>query len=897
MKKIIALILAVFIASGCVLPLSAFASAEEIQPDCRTEGQLLMALGVFKESDLGADLLAKKVTRGEFAEKLAVLLKKQNDAGDTVYFYDSKNMPEVNALAAAGIFKGNPNGYFYPERNITKQEAAIALTRALGYETYVSVRGGSVSEYVLLAKKLGLISDFAMGEELSVAETAISLYNALFADVYEIHAVSDEKVTFTADGSNLLWILYNTVSIRGVVSASRFTGLYDESNLGENQIAVNDKIYKTTVESSWEYIGQNVTAFVKTDSNIETVNCIVPDDESNETITLYAGEFTYNNQVIEYEDENGRSRTITLPNSMAVIKNHQAVTADYDRAFNIKLGTVRLYKSEYISTNGYCVAVIDSAETALVELVDFEEDIVYTNNEAVRRIECKDNGQRYVSMTIKPSDSKIGAVQLKRGNIIEVYRSENGQYTKIYLCAESIEGTITSISKKSDRTLIDINGKNYETSRGFVGTPEFTVGLTADFYFDTQGKIVYYIVKNIAKGAVYAYIYAADKLEEAFEDKYAVKLYDENGQHRICELAQKVNFDGTMLPAVQAYEKLIDPGTGKAARQLVIFETNKSGHISYIDSAAPDKAAREADGTLWEVAGIGAYRYCNTQYMFYPSYPLRGTRTKVFVIPPRTVAAPVEKNFAVMTFEVDYPFLLEADYTVGFYKKTTADPYMDVVLYELNETPEYQRFKSVLIAEKVYETFDKENGEIYVNMDCYIGPYKANVNFAQEVIITKVDNTTITIPATDISKYIDQGDIMHYTENVAGEVARISLIYDYDADKTSWGDAYSNYASGSSNYPLEGLLLADVAKVYKNPSSNSLQALVTVSKNGVNEEYISILPTQFQAVVYDSSLRENNFYIGDLEDLVSLEQTGNTSCSRLFIQKTVLQYTTIVIYK
>lgn len=895
MKRIIALIITVLIAVGCITPISIHAVAEEIQPDCYEEGQLLVALGVFNEFEIRDDVLSEKVTRGDFAEKLAALLKKEDYSVGKTYFHDSIDFPEVNALAASGIFKGNPNGYFYPERNITKQEAAIALTRALGYETYVSVRGGSVSEYVLLAKRLDLFSNISADEELSVAEMAVCLYNALLAEVYEIKTISNKGVTYSADGTTLLWLLYNIVRVQGIVTADMFTEFYGSSNLSGNQIAINDMVYKTTVENPWEYIGQNVTAFVEKHDGIETVKYLISDEERNETITLKAGEFTYNNRVIEYEDKNGRVREIALPASMVVIKNHQAVSGNYDEAFDIKVGMLRLYKNEYISSGNYGVAIIDSAETALVELVDYAKEIIYTNNDAIYKVDYRNEETHYVKMFIEPSGNSIGAVQLKRGNLIEVYRSENGMYTKICLCADSIEGTVEGISRENGKTLIEINGERYEISAGFIETPEITLGLTADFYFDTQGKIAYYAIESVAKGSLYAYVYDAAKKEEAFEDKYMVKLCDENGQHGIYEFAKNVKFDGTKISAEQAYDRLLDVNTGMAKRQLVIFDTNNSGQISYIDSAATSQAGCEADGTLWEVEEIGTYKFSDIYSMFYPKYPLRGKRTKVFIIPSTDVSNPTEKNFAVMTFVLkEPPFTLAGDYNVGFYKKTTTDPYMDVVLYELGGIPEYEIFRNALIVEEISQVYDAVNGEIYANMDCYIGSNKENLNFAQDIIVTKVDNTVETVSSSDISEYIEPGDILYYSENAIGEIARIDIIYDCGSNETNWGEAYSNYELA---YTDNGLVLADVADLYVNPSSTNTQALITVSKDGVLKETFSVLPSNFQAVVYDSSLRNNKFYIGGLNDLISLADTGNTSCSKIFIQKTYADCTSFVIYK
>ena len=862
MRKIIALILTLFILCGCIMPVCALDSSAEKEIDCRAEGDFLRSLGVFDDSELDAESLTEKVTRGNFAKKLAKLLKKQNDVQGNVYFYDSTKIPEINALAAAGIFKGNPDGYFYPDRNITKSEAAIALVRALGYEAYVSVRGGYVSEYILLAKRLGLFSGSDMEEELNVSEMVVSLYRVLLADAYEIEAISSKGIVYTTEGQNLLWLLYDMIHIEGVVTADQFTELYSSSSLGKNQIAINNKIYMSTLKTPWDYIGQNVTAFVKITDGIETVSHITVDEDKNETIILNAGEFTYKNQVIEYENEKGKIRTLTLPNSMVVIKNHQAVTGDYDEAFDITLGTVKLYK-----------------------------------NDDVKKIDCNEDGVNYVEMVVEPSGREIDVVLFKRGDLLEVYRSENGQYTRVHLCADSISGTISTTSENGDKTTVGISGVEYEISDAFIGTKEFVVGMFGEFYFDTNGDIAHFVVKNKKEGVLYAYIYAAAKIPEPFENKYKVKLFDENGEHNVYEFAENVKFDGVKIPAEQAYDRLINSGAGLLKRQLVMYSLNKNGQISYIDTAAAVKEACEADGTLWKVSDIASCRYINTQHMFLPTYPLRSTRTKVFVIPKETVSSPDEKNFAVMIFNGTVPFNVEANYNVGFYKNITTDPYMDVVLYALDEIPAYPTFKNVLIVDQIYGVYDKVSSETYVNMDCYISNYKTNMNFAEEVNLTNVDGVATTIASEKISNYVSQGDILNYSENAVGEIARISIVYDYDAQKTVWGNEYSNYATATSKYPTDGMILADVSDVYQNPSSGSSQALITVSKDGIDKEYISVLPSQFKAVVFDSSLRGNKFHIGGLDDIITLEDTGYTTSSKLFIQKTTMNNTTFVIYK
>lgn len=897
MKKIIALILALLISFGCIVPAFADCESDNVSVDCRKEGELLSALGIFDENEISEDAVNAEMTRGNFAKKIALLLNVSVSSDNETYFYDTKDLPEANALAKLGIFKGDTNGYFYPNEKISENEAVIVLVRALGYEPYVAAKGGTSAAYVLTAKRLGLYSDFDNNGSVSVGEAVLILYNALLTNMYDIEAISNDNIEYTSKGDTLLYSVYETKCIDAAVTADRFTGFYSDADCtGDKQIALNGKVYNSTMKAPWEYIGQNVTAFVKDINGVDTVIYMAADEELNDTLVLGAGDFTYKNRVIKYDDENGKERKITMPSSAVVIKNHQAVTANYDKAFDIKSGTITLYKNAYVG-NGYCVAVIDEPIMAVAQIIDYQSKIIYTADDDLKKIVYDETGASYVEAVTEPNGKKIGIPQLKRGDLLAVYRSENGNYTKIHLCAQFVEGMVDAVSGGKYGTLVQINGNKYYVSDAFVGTEDITAGMKGTFYLDVYGKIGYHTVDAANGSALYAYVYDARYDTSSLNDAYEVKLFDENGVHSVCAFADKVEFDGIKITPKQAYERLMDSSTGKLKRQMVMYRTNALGKIVYFDTAALSEQTKESDGTMWKAADLDSYVYLNDQHLFLPKYPILAGHTRIFAVPKETVESPNENLFAVMTFDGTTPFKIEYSYNVGFYKNISDTPYMDAVIYPIDEIPAFLPFKNVMLVNSVYSVSEKTSGETLVNMDCYISNYEYTVTVADKVNLTLADNTVITANAADIHNYISQGDLLNYQENVLGEIARISIIYDYDKNKASWGDTYSNYATASSRFPTDSMILAPVSDIYRNSASSSSQAMITFEYNGVDVEKFSVMPSRFTAIVFDDSKRDNKFYLGGLDDIVTSKNTSGDHASKVFIQRTSMYETTFVIYK
>ena len=77
------------------------------------------------------------ITREEAAVILARVLAMQPEVGENTQFSDSRSMGNwsrgyITAIADAGVMNGYPDGRFGPQDNLTRGQAALLLTNALG---------------------------------------------------------------------------------------------------------------------------------------------------------------------------------------------------------------------------------------------------------------------------------------------------------------------------------------------------------------------------------------------------------------------------------------------------------------------------------------------------------------------------------------------------------------------------------------------------------------------------------------------------------------------------------------------------------------------------------------------------------------------------------------------
>lgn len=143
------------ILSVCLIVAALFIAGEQAFCD-----DYLYALDVLTALGIVTEQQDDTLTRGEYAQMISNLFVDDTTDYSKNGFYDdvserNKYAGAINQLAHYGIIS-TAEGSFYPEREITQDEATCMLVRVLGYQRIAEREGGFPEGYNRRASMLGL---------------------------------------------------------------------------------------------------------------------------------------------------------------------------------------------------------------------------------------------------------------------------------------------------------------------------------------------------------------------------------------------------------------------------------------------------------------------------------------------------------------------------------------------------------------------------------------------------------------------------------------------------------------------------------------------------------------------------------------------------------------------
>ena len=166
----------------------------------------LMALGFMSPCEDGSFSADKTVTRGEFADAVAVLLGLGNIqfSPDSAFFLDvTEENPHRSAVLLAlksGYMTGYTDGTFRTEASLNVRDAARVLVKALGYN---NVSGGK--ELTGVAGSIGLLKGISdLDADLTRMTLAKLTDNALKVEFLNTVAVG-AYITYQSDKNLPVW--------------------------------------------------------------------------------------------------------------------------------------------------------------------------------------------------------------------------------------------------------------------------------------------------------------------------------------------------------------------------------------------------------------------------------------------------------------------------------------------------------------------------------------------------------------------------------------------------------------------------------------------------------------------------------------------------------------------
>jgi len=756
-------------------------------------------------------------------------------------------------------------------------------------------------------KRLGLFSG-SVSSELSLrrADAVKLLFNMLDAPALDISSVtidSDGYVvapSYVESDDGALYYFRKIYRKRGVVDATEFTAMYDESTLGEGQISVDGINYIINANADFDrYVGVYCDVYITEETNTSKILSVTPSHKT-ESFTIGADEFVSytksgNTKTISYSpnDKDGKIYKVSLNNAAAVISNGYGLKTYTQDDFKITKGDITLYDND--SDGKYDTVILNSAKTVLVDSINLAKGEIYnkfTFDADVKTITANASDTD-TKLTILRGGEEIELENLMSGEILDVYFNKKAEgkkrIVKIFAGGESLRGVIKSVS--GDLETIKIGDKSYEVSPWYISAgkatpsdkyaPELKAGMAYVFYIDPAGKIVAAETDKY-EGMLCGYLYRTAQEKEAFDVIYRIRVYTENGRWEVYELAEKVRLDDDTKKA-SVHFAAIDAQKGS----LILFKTNTEGKVCEIRCATETfvhgKTSENFNKSELDPSVDSKAKYRNISNYFEGSVSKNllcyfNAKTKMFGIPTGSNIS--EDDFGMVSSgALDG----DADYIV---KAFGLDEFgiADYIVIETDDEMRKEKLKSgtVMLVSEAYDIMNSE-GDV---VKCIVGPYeflsKYTVMFSPEAVEYDRRNNELTTQSQ-----INVGDLIRFTQNEAGQINNYSIICGVSDAENSSGYFPSLTEQPRGLHTSMGYMSGKA--VACKPEINAFMLDVRESADEPELLKTGVTSSSVKVFVCEGNSRQRTISMGSLRDMVK----GDF----VFAVANWAQVHTIVIYK
>ncbi len=498
------------------------------------------------DNEFGAN---KLITRGEAVQWLSRAAKYSESEGETSFkdIEDSPYAAAIKGMEERGILSKSEK--FNPEAYISYNEFLAMATRILGYEPYSKVHGGyplGVQESAKQAKLLKSVSVKNYNECVNRADAIKIIYQMLIAPTFGIAGMDNDGADYRKEDTKFIDNVYGYDIIKGQITASDSTGLYDE-NAAESKgnVRIGNESYRDSNNSLWKYIGKRVTALVdKNDNNNIVLNAWI-DNEEKQVTTMYGTDVVgFSGNTLTYEREDGKNKKIKMDTGYAVIKNYVAYPSFADA--DIEKDRVRLELIDANDNGDPDVIFIYDAVPIVPLYKDISLDSVHVGQADDNTLSSDyDVPTRIDAEELKHVHIQQGEDFLLPAGVIEpellmIYKSDNNKVIGINVFKDVVSGIVTGA--ETDGVYVDNEFYEFSPYYPTAYINKIKLGDAVSFVTDETGKIVRDAMKNdVAQSDELAFLIAGG-MKEDLNYKVTYKLFNESGKMLYLNLAEKVRF-------------------------------------------------------------------------------------------------------------------------------------------------------------------------------------------------------------------------------------------------------------------------------------------------------------------------------------------------------------------
>lgn len=613
-KGMIFYIICALLCTGLCLPASADIGTEDFEQTVT----VLQRVGVLEAGEIGnAD---DALSRAEFTElalrAMGIDASMVNATGSG--FVD---VPDTHPYAGVvkqarelGVVEGNGYTLFYPDDNISYQEAAKILVAVAGY--HWRLPNDSLTSFMAMANQLGIMRETGT-LDYSIAARRDVLYkmleNTLDVEVLKQIGYGSEETFETKSGQTVMSEYLKVGKYKGIVTATPSTSYNGPSNLKDGQIEIDSAVYTYSVSRSQvdALLGYQVTYYVDisdpteeypailmlvenmSDDRVVSVNA---EDIKLDTTTKALHYYTYSDNGI------ARSQSAQIPETADVIYNGIYWCKAYmleDSDLQPMTGSVTLIDTD--SNGSYDLVKIEDILTIVVGGINSEE---LTVSDYYKRTTLKLDISE--ELYIIKHDIEINFSDLQEWNVLAVKEDKGKTRAEITVISSKISGIVTSVG--DDTITVDEQEVELaESLKTFLETntdPKYQISLndSGSFYFDADGKIAAANVggKTGANGN-YAYLVKYG-MSSGLSTTCEMKVLVESSKILTLKSAAKLTIDGISgQNGTDLYKRFSELENVRPAgiyagtdaniaaaytkqNYVIVYKTNDAGEVTEVDT-------------------------------------------------------------------------------------------------------------------------------------------------------------------------------------------------------------------------------------------------------------------------------------------------------------------------
>lgn len=807
----------------------------------------------------------KNITRAEFTKLVVCMLGNGDNKTQITQFADVAADHWANCYIKVAYDLKIVNGFseteFKPDNNVTYEQVLKMVVCMLGYGAEAEYNGGYPNGYRTKAADLKLtknVSDIEFTDSATRGVVAQVLSNALEVDLRE----QDINGNYVSTDKTILKDYMESYKIKGTVEGvEESTTANCQNKLNPGQFEVHEangtvhvieyKESGKTYSEMLTYLGKTVNVFYRTEKMLSDKWLIEIDDESvkNKEITIMSKDIdsSTSSSIKYYKDGEAKVTTASFDSSdISVRYNGRPVT-------NMSVNDA---VSKWLDTNSAdfiygTVKLIDNGSTGkynVIDIWDYESMVALSAPTSPSYI-INDKIEKGLNKVFDPDDANYKLTVIRDGkeakitdirandviNYAQSIDDTNGILT-VYATSTSVKGTISSIDKDGDTTIINTaDNKSYRVTERFLKyltsvQKELKTGATFTAYQNILGDLEWGTIDVSETYYPYAYVInAATDGPDLWLRLYAPKSTKVSNfssstsyEAKSYQVASSVKIDGektsssNVVSVLKEKAQNANPDKDIAGiKDLNINDVNQLIRVGFdsenkintiVTIQSPETATtNDSSDSLILFKGVtrdqeGAVKtsYVTTSAVRASNggttlYPVKST-TPVFIIPADRTD---EKGYSLKSVSS----IADKDRYVECFDLSTAKYPGCLLAYNTSlksGTNIYNTTSFALIAENIKEEMLSGEEEVFNVMKLY--------NSNSTLSSVAVANTLTTDPNTKLNCInaigdVSKGDIILYGTDGDKHADKIVKVQDYDDIKTVLGGSEFNWSDFDWQFP------------------------------------------------------------------------------------------------